>query len=144
MIKWFNSQTKIIKITIIAIIAIVFCLTLFLSLFFGIPCKVTFVIECNTDFTIYLATDDVDLSPDFDFINKLIKNNHNNKTFTHCAVPVNYTRTQRLYIPNSIIIENVNGKRLFFQGWYKDFNYTIPWIDGDKLTHNITLYAKPR
>jgi len=29
-----------------------------------------------------------------------------------------------------------------FVGWYKDYGRTIPWLGTDKITSDITLYAK--
>lgn len=29
-----------------------------------------------------------------------------------------------------------------FQGWYRDAGYTVAWVNGDRLTSDITLYAK--
>lgn len=29
-----------------------------------------------------------------------------------------------------------------FNGWYRDVGYTVAWINGDIIDHDITLYAK--
>lgn len=29
-----------------------------------------------------------------------------------------------------------------FAGWYKDYGRTVPWLSTDKVTRNITLYAR--
>lgn len=76
-------------------------------------------------------------------------------TFAPCTVTLDYCNEQRVYLPGSgtfitnqeATIETVKVTRFSTYSppreevWYKDRGRTIPWVSGNRVTGNITLYA---
>lgn len=76
-------------------------------------------------------------------------------TFAPCTVTLDYCDEIRLFSPASeefvtirkATVEKEKVTRFSTYSppreevWYKDRGKTIPWVSGDKVTGNITLYA---
>ena len=62
--------------------------------------------------------------------------------YGNIAVNTKDIKTNRFnsYYPPTNVFDKEHHEKLI--GWYKDYSCTVPWLSTDKITSNITLYAK--
>lgn len=105
-------MSKSVKITLIAVVAILIILAVVFGCVFGIKCTVTLNYLMPNDYLIGLIRGK-------DKIESLKVTR-----FSQYAPPV------------------ANRDKYVFGGWFKDYSCTVPWLSTDKVSGNITLYAK--
>lgn len=110
-------MSKPVKIVLISSVCLVVTLAIVLGCVFGIKCTVTFY----SDEPFYFASD----YPSGGIIWK-----------TNTTLSTKATRLSTLSLEPPKSFGNT------FAGWYKDSALTVPWLSTDKVTSNITLYAK--
>lgn len=110
-------MSKSVKIVVISTVAIVVTLAIVLGCVFGIKCTVTFYSGISSNLSSHYDTDTSNWL--------LTQPPHTKVTRNSTFAP---------FIPSA------DGYQ--FLGWYKDSALTVPWLSTDKVTSNITLYAK--
>lgn len=120
------------KQQIIAIVSTSLAVVLIVTLgcVFGITHKVTFDLGIEGYFI------DTDEPTNFSYTFLHEEGRHN--SFTKKTVKVHiynsdYTPTTEVYAVGTVYT---------FVGWCKDYGRTVPWLSTDKVTSDITLYAK--
>lgn len=115
-------MSKPIKIIVISAVAVVVTLAVVLGCVFGIKCTVTFYSGISSNLSSHYNTNSSSGS------GRIILSLYPPQTkVTRCS-------TFSPFIPSA------DGYT--FLGWYKDSALTVPWLSTDKVTSNITLYAK--
>lgn len=111
-------MSKPVKIVVISTAAVVVTLAIVLGCVFGIKCTVTFYSDISSNLSSHYNT---------------------NKSSNWFLTPPPQTKVTRgsTFSP---FIPSADGYQ--FLGWYKDSALTVPWLSTDKVTSNITLYAK--
>lgn len=118
-------MSKVVKIVLISSVCLVVTLAIVLGCVFGIKCTVTFYSGIRSTLDTY---------PPYD-----INTGGNGEGRIILSIYPPQTKVTRgstfsPYIPSA------EGYQ--FLGWYKDSALTVPWLSTDKVTSNITLYAK--
>ena len=110
-------MSKPVKIIVISAVAVVVTLAIVLGCVFGIKCTVTFYSGISSNLSSYYDTD-------------------TSNWFLTQPPQTKVTRCSTF----SPFIPSAEGYQ--FLGWYKDSALTVPWLSTDKVTSNMTLYAK--
>lgn len=111
-------MSKPVKIIVISTVAVVVTLAIVLGCVFGIKCTVTFYSGISSNLDTY---------PPYDI----------NTGFLSLYPPQTKVTRGSTFSP---FIPSADGYQ--FLGWYKDSALTVPWLSTDRVTSNITLYAK--
>jgi uncharacterized repeat protein (TIGR02543 family) len=112
-------------ILLTSIVVVICILALVFGLVFGIKCTVTLE-------HFYLVPEDVATNHDKPSLNAYFDAKAWGKTYcyekvTRCSHYNPYTPSRDGYV---------------FGGWYQDAAFTVPFIPGTAVSHDITLYAK--
>lgn len=112
-------------ILLTSIVVIICILALIFGLVFGIKCTV------NLEH-FYPVYEDISTNQDKSPINAYFAAKAYGKTYsvekvTRCSHYNPYTPSRKDYV---------------FGGWYQDAAFTVPFIPGTKVAHDITIYAK--
>jgi uncharacterized repeat protein (TIGR02543 family) len=110
-------MSKPVKIVLISSICLVVTLAIVLGCVFGIKCTVTFYSGISSNLSSYYDTD-------------------TSNWLLTMPPQAKVTRGSTF----SPFIPSAEGYQ--FLGWYKDSALTMPWSSTDRVTSDITLYAK--
>ena len=128
-------MSKTVKIIVISAVAVVVTLAIVLGCVFGIKCTVTFYSDVPSDLSSYYDTDNDDWLSSLRPQTKVIRGS----TFSP-FIPTHDSPPLKITAVNGVPVEIYDTYT--FAGWYKDSALTMPWSSTDRVTSDITLYAK--
>ena len=120
-------MSKTVKIVVVSVVCFVVALAIVLGCVFGIKCTVTFYSGIRSTLNTY--------SP-YNIKNGGSGNGEGRIVLSIYPPQTKVTRGSTF----SPFIPSAEGYQ--FLGWYKDSALTVPWLSTDKVTSNMTLYAK--
>ena len=128
-------MSKPVKIVVVSVVCLVVTLAIVLGCVFGIKCTVTFYSSVPSDLSSYYATDN-----DY-WLSSLRPQTKVTRGSTFSPfIPTHESAPQKITAINGVPVKSKDTYT--FAGWYKDSALTVPWLSTDRVTSNITLYAK--
>jgi uncharacterized repeat protein (TIGR02543 family) len=129
-------MSKSVKIIVISAVAVVVTLAIVLGCVFGIKCTVTFYSDIPSNLSSHYNTSESS--------NWFLTPPPQTKV-TRCStfspfIPTHESAPQKITAINGVPVES--NDNYTFAGWYKDSALTMPWSSTDRVTSDITLYAK--